>query len=117
MQLARGTGVASAEQRLVPAGLLEPGIDAAQVGFEALAVIAELQQLRIGELEQLECPDHAGGCVIDERSVPRGNDEVIGEIRQAVLQHFVAFLRTQVRRLDAQQARDVGAVLAQQRGS
>ena len=69
MQLAGGTRMAAADAS-PPAGRLQLGIDAPNALIEQTIVGAELQQLRVGVLEDLERRLGVGLGVVDERRVP-----------------------------------------------
>ena len=77
-----------------------------ELGVEQLVVVAKLQQLGVGVLEQLHRALRAGLGVVDECRVPGRHHEIVGEIGNAVAQHFVAFLGAERRLLGAQQLRD-----------
>ena len=96
VHLTRRARVVPAEERVVPARLLlHLRVDARQRIVEQLVVIAELQELGIGELDNLERRLRAGGSIVHERRVPRRNHEVVGEIRDPVPQNLVALLAAQ----------------------
>ena len=62
VHLPRGARVMPSEERVVPARLLlDVGVDARQRVVEQLVVIAELQELGVGELDDLERRLRAGG--------------------------------------------------------
>ncbi len=75
-----------------PTRPLELLVDARQLAVEQVVVVPELEELRVGELEDLERRLHAGLGVVDERGVPRRHHEIVGQIGQPIAQHLVAFL-------------------------
>ena len=77
MDLARRARIVPSEQRIVPARLLlDVGVDAGQRVVEQLVVIAELQELKVGELDNLERGLRAGGSIVHEGRIPRRDDEI-----------------------------------------
>ena len=104
--------VVPAEQRIVPVRLLlHLGVDVGERIVQQLVVIAELQKLRVGELDDLDRRQRSGGSIVHERGVPRGDDEIIGEVRQAVAKNLVAFLPAERRAFAAKHRRDHVAVM------
>ena len=76
--------VAAAAQEREPGRLFHRRVDARELDVEQLVVVAELEQLRVGELEDLERRLDARLGVVDKRRVPRRHDEVVGQVGQAV---------------------------------
>jgi hypothetical protein len=77
---------------------------------EQLVVVAELEQLRVGELEDLDRRLRARLGVADERAVPCDDDDVVGEVRDAMAEHLVPLLAAERAALAAQELRDGAAV-------
>ena len=114
VHLPRRAGIARSDPLIVPAGPLELCVDHRQLIVEQCVVMAELEELRVGELEDLQCRLRAGRRVVDERRVPRRDDEVVGQVGEAVRRTLCLLLRAQRLALAAQQRRDLFAVAAQQ---
>ncbi len=72
--------------------LLDVGVDARQLVVEQLVVIAELQELRVGELDNLERGLRAGGSIVHEGRVPRRDDEIVREVRDPMAEYLVPLL-------------------------
>ena len=75
-----------------------------ELDVEQLVVVAKLQQLRVGKLEDLEGGLHTGLGVEHEGRVPRRHDEVIGQVGQPVVHHLVALLAAERLAFAADQA-------------
>src|SRR5262245_55484605 len=103
------------EQVLPPAGALQRRVDPRELRVQQRIVVAELEQLRVRELEELQRGGRARVRVVDERGVPRRDDEIVGQVRQPVLEYLVLLLRAQRRRLAAQHLRDLRAARGHQR--
>ncbi len=54
------------------------GVNVRQRTVEQLVVVPELEQLRVGELEDLERCLRAGGSIVHERRVSGWNHEIVG---------------------------------------
>jgi hypothetical protein len=89
MQFRGGAG--SAPARPCPgASFFQEVVDAFQFAGEEFVVVAELEELRVRVLQQLDGGLSAGGRVVDEGSVPSDDSEVGGIVRDAGLENFLA---------------------------
>src|SRR5262249_41551421 len=75
VQLVGGARRPAAKQVPPPARSLQRRIDASELHVEQRVVIAELEQLGVRELEQLQRRGGASLRVVDERRVPSRHDE------------------------------------------
>ena len=108
MHLPRGASVAPAKPRLEPARMLQPRVDGRELVVEQLIVIAEFQKLTNSQTRgSSECRLRAGRRVVDDRGVPRRDDEVVDEVRDAVPKNGVLLLLAERLALAAQHDRDV----------
>src|SRR5262245_30381583 len=114
MYVVGGLRVAASPPRPGPPVSLELRVDAPQLVVEQLVVIAELEELRVRVFEQLDRALCGVLRIVDERRVPRRDDEVVGEIGDAVPQHLLTLLDAEGRLLRAQQLSDLLAVTGDQ---
>ena len=112
--MARGPRIPGPHPVVVSPRALQLRVDRRQLAVEPLIVIAELEELRIGELEDLERGLGADRRVVHERGAPGLHHEIIGQVRHAVAEDGVGFLIAQRLALPAQHRRDVAAARRQQ---
>ena len=83
---------------------------------EQLVVVAELEQLRVGVLEQLNRGFGAGVAVVEKCRVPADHGQVVLVIGNARLQHLSAFAGGEREPVAAHNLRDFKPVIAGQVG-
>ncbi len=92
MDLARGPRVPGSDPLVVPAGPLQPLVDDLQLVVEQFVVVAVLEQLRVGELDDLQRRLGAGDRVVDERRIPGRDDEVVAQVRDPMFEDLLLLL-------------------------
>src|SRR5579863_9995753 len=73
------------------ASAIEEVVDFFQFGGEEFVVVAELEELRVGILQELDSSFGAGGAVVNEGGVPSDHGEIVRIVGNAGLQNFLAF--------------------------
>ena len=68
----------------------EEVVDVFEFLGQELVVVAELEQLRVGILQQLDGGLGAGGRVVEKGGVPSDDREIVGIVRNARLQNLLA---------------------------
>jgi hypothetical protein len=86
-----------------------------QLGVEHRVVVAQLEELRVGELEDVLHVGVVGARLDDERVVPREEREVVGVVAEAVRQELAARVGRQRARL-GEEERHHGGVVELRRG-
>ena len=114
MHLPGRPGVARPEPLFVPARTLESCVDRRQFAIEQPIVVAELQQLAVREFKNVQRRLRARRRVVDQCGVPGRYDQVIGQVRDPVLQDGGDLLRAERLRFAAQHRCDFGAALGDQ---
>jgi hypothetical protein len=97
--------------------LLERVVDVGEDSGEQLVVVAELEELRVGVLEQLNGGLRAVVRVQEKRRVPADDREVGVVVRDARLQHLGALARREPLPVAAHDLRNLEAVIAHHVGS
>src|SRR5579863_9540689 len=108
VQFRSGAGGAPARPE-AGASRVEEVVDIFELAGEEFVVVAELEQLRVGVLQELDGGFGAGGRVVDEGGVPSDDGEVVGIVRNARLQHFLSFAFGELRGFSAD---DLGDLIA-----
>ena len=85
----------------------DPGVDLRDLGVEQRVVEAQLEQLRVGELEHVLDVGVLGDRLHHQRGVPGEHREVVLEVREALREQLAAGRRRERPRLAHQQPRDV----------
>ena len=73
------------------ASAIEEVVDDFELLGEQIVVVAELEELRVGVLQELNGGFGAGRAVVDEGGVPADHGEVVRIVGDARLQDFLAF--------------------------
>ena len=89
---------------------VEEVVDLFEFLGEQLVVVAELEQLRVGVLEELDGGLGAGLRVVDEGGIPSDDREVAGIVRDAGLQNFLALAVGECGHLSANNLGDLVAL-------
>ena len=90
--------------------LVERSVHRRQFAGEQFVVVAEFQQLRVGVLEQLNGGLGARFAVIKKSRVPADDRQIVGIVRSAGLQDFVAFAVGELGDFSAHNLRDASAL-------
>src|SRR5271157_1532383 len=93
---------------------VEEVVDVFQLFGEQLVVMAELEQLRVGVLQELDRGLGAGGRVVDEGRVPADHGQIVGIVGNARLQNLLALAFGKHRHLAADDLGNLVSVRGQQ---
>ena len=113
VQFRRGAGGAPARPEAGASGV-EEVVDVFEFLGEQFVVVAELEQLRVGVLQELDGGLGADGGVVDEGGVPSDDREVVGIVGDARLQNFLALAFGERGRFSADDLGDVVALGGEQ---
>ena len=80
MHVVRCARVAARPEQPDRARLLQLGVQARQLGVEEAVIVPELEELRVRELQDLHSGLGSGLGVPHEGGVPRGDDQIVGEV-------------------------------------
>src|SRR5262245_9298903 len=103
VDLAHGSRISACQPVVQPSLTLQLRVDAFEFRVEQLIVVTKFEQLRVRKFEDLDGGLRAGFRVEDEGAVPCRDDQVVGEIRNAMPQDLVALFDAQRASLGAQQ--------------
>ena len=110
--MAAARAVRQRDQSPVASGF-EEVVDVFEFLGHELVVVAELEELGVGVLQQLDRGLGAGGRVVEEGRVPSDDREVAGIVRDAGLQDLLAFAFGEDLHFPANHLRDVDALRGQ----
>lgn len=109
VEVGGGAGEAPAEED--SGALFERVVDGVELAGEEVVVVAELEELGVGVLEELDGGLRAGGGVVEEGGVPADDGEVGGVVGDAGLEDLVALAFGELEVLAADDLGDAGAVV------
>src|ERR1022692_1284323 len=98
------------------ASALEEVVDIFKLFGEQLVVMAELEELRVGVLQELDGSLGAGRTVVDEGGVPADYGEIVGIVGNPRLQNFLALAIGERLGLAAHNLRDEVALRSEEVG-